>query len=388
MLKKCKDCGTILGKDMKTGLFWCTGCKETKESGDLRYKICILGKNTGKEVGINNIIKRLGIELSALGHEVIPIRFGQLYDYIETWDMTHHFIDKKKIPLTFIDRVYSPDFIIVEQTYNRFDVSEINCPVIYLHREYTHFPDITEPDILLGTYPNRLKAFEIYHPYEYSKIPYCDTLYVAVDPKLFDPNIEKIHKGVTMIGWSSNPYNFADANGVWAAMVIEDQVAFYQECIKKGYINYINGGKFARYKELLGQCEAILIDGGYVNTFGRRLFEAIASKTLCVVRVHNRKNKKTFDEMGLTEDMCYFIYNPEDIEPILENWLQEENPKKVEKAYKWLMENHTYKVRASELIDKYEEFICGVRKQEKFMGYAIHADIQIKDGELVYKKKI
>jgi len=389
MLKKCRDCGTILGKDKKSGHFWCTSCKEVKEEFDLKYKICIFGKNTGKEVGTNNFIKRVGQALVKEGHEVIGVKFGDIYSHTETWDMTDYFIEKKKIPLTFIDRIYSPDFIYVEQTYNRFDVSDIKCPVIYQHREYTHFPDIENPDMLLESYPNRLKTFEFYHPNQYNKIPYCDSLFVAVEPDVFNPNREKIIKGITMIGWATNPYNFANANGIWATIVIEDQVSFYQDCVKKGYVTYIKGEKFTRYKDLLEQCEAVLIDGGHVNAFSRRLFEAIASKTLCIVRVHNVKNREIFKEIGLTSDMCYFIYNPEDIEELsiqIENIKDRES--KVEKAYEWMMENHTYKNRGLELIEKFEEFKNGMKKKEKYMGYANHSDVKIKEGELVYRELI
>ena len=77
-------------------------------------------------------------------------------------------------------------------------------------------------------------------------------------------------------------------------MVIEDQVSFYQEAIKAGTVTYINGGRFVRYKELLEQCEAILIDGGYINMFGRRLFEAMASNTLCIIRVFGTQSKAIY----------------------------------------------------------------------------------------------
>lgn len=388
MLKKCKDCKNILGNDRKTGLFWCTKCKEVKEEYDLKYKICILGKNTGKDTGKNNIIKKLGSELSLLGHEIIEIRFGELYDYIYVWNTTEHFIEKRKISLEFIDHIHSPDFIIVEQTYNRFDISGVNCPVIYLHREYTHFPDIEDPDMLLELYPNRLKTFEFYHPNQYAKIPYCDKLFVAVDPALFNPNKEKTIKYISMIGWSTNPYNFIEANGIWAAMVIEDQVAFYQECIKNGYVTYIKGGKFQRYRGLLEQCEAVLIDAGYVNCIGRRMFEAMASKTLCIIRVHNIKTKELFNEIGLTDEMCYFIYEPDDILMILHDWdiTSKRRNEMVEKAYKWAFEKHTYKVRAKQLIKKFEDFKAGGKMKTKYMGYAVHSDIEIKTGKLIYRE--
>jgi len=389
MLKRCKDCGNTLGKDKKSGHFWCTSCKEVKEEFELKYKICLFGKNTGRDRGLNNFIKKIGKGLEGLGHEVIEVMFADIYNHIATWDMTDYFVEKKQIPLTFIDRIYSPDFIVVEQTYNRFDISEVKCPVIYIHREYTHFADIETPDMLLGSYPNRLMMFEFHHPWQYNQIQYQDELYVAVDKGVYNTDRDRVVKGITMIGWSTNPYNFANANGILARMVIEDQVGFYQDCVKNGYVTYIKGGNFIRYKDLLEQCEAVLIDGGYVNGFGRRLFEAMASKTLCIIRVHGVKTMEVFKNMGLTGEMCYFVYDPFDIKYIQEIWDREKHKKKVEKAYEWVMNNHTYDIRANQLIEKFEEFKNGKVKKEKFMGYALHSDgVGIQAGKLVHREII
>jgi len=395
MLKKCKDCGAVLGKDKKSGHFWCTSCKEVKEEFNLKYKIVVFGKNTGIDRGNNNFVKKLGKGLERLGHEVIEVKFGDIYNHIETWDMTDYFIEKKQVSLTFIERIYNPDFIIVEQTYNRFNVDDVNCPVIYIHREYTHFPDIEKPDMLLGSYPNRLQTFEFYYPYQYNQIPYCDDLYVAVDKDGYNPDRDKVVKGITMIGWSTNPYNFINANGVIARMVIEDQVGFYQDCIQKGYITYIKGGNATKYKDLLEQCEAVLIDGGQLNGFGRRLFEAMASKTLCIVRVHNVKIREIFNNMGLTNEMCHFVYNPDDIKEIYKEWNADRNiadgvkSAMVNRAYEWVMKNHTYDNRANELIEKFEEFKNGIHKKSKFMGYAIHTDgINFDEGKLIHRSII
>ena len=97
--------------------------------------------------------------------------------------------------------------------------------------------------------------------------------------------------------------------------------------------------------------------------------------------------------MGLTEDMCYFIYEPDDIKDnILFDWdstlgtaIRKDY---IRNAYEWVMENHTYDIRAAELVIKFEEFKSGMRKKSKYMGYALHSDIKIEEGELIYKEVI
>jgi len=388
MLKKCKDCGSNLGKDKKTGKYWCVGCRDIKDDFIERYKICVLGKNTGVERGHSNFIKKMAVEWRKMGHEVIEIKFAELYNYIPMWDLTDSFVNKKPIPLRFIDHIHSPDIIYIEQTYNRFDVSDINATVIYQHREYTHFPDIVNPDILFGSYPKRLDFFEFYHPYEYSKIPYTDYVYVAADPSEFTPSKKRFIAGITMLGWSLPPINFANANGIVARMVIEDQVAFYTECEMKCYLQYMDGGTLDRYKELLKNCEAVLIDGGYINSFGRRLFEAALTKTLMIVRVHSDISRDIFKEIGLTDEMCHFVYSPDDLESIINNWDIKDNDMKIEKAYEWVINNHTYEIRARQALEKYEEYLSGKRTINRFMGYSMHSDIAIDGGKLIHSEII
>jgi hypothetical protein len=386
-IKKCKDCGYQLGKDRKTKKWWCSKCKETKDDYDERYRIVVMGKNTGKIIGENNFIKCIAREWRKMGHEVLEIHPDFLLQCVKPYEMEECFRFKKKINLRLLEYRYSPDFIYIEQMYNRYDVSEIKCPVIYQHREYTHFPDIDNPDILFGSYPFRIQFFEQYNPWNYSKIKYRDDNFVAVDPELFPPVKKKEIGWISYMGWSIEPERIADANGIIARMVIEDQVAFREECRKRGLITYIEGGQGPEhYKDMMGKCETILYDGGFINGFGRTLFEAIAMKTLCIIRVHHKKEMDYYKKMGLTDDMCYFIYEPEDIEKIIEEWVSDKNIAevtrlaKVNRAYKWLMKNHTYEVRARETLEKFEAFQRGETKKPYFMGYSERVSFGMGDG--------
>lgn len=385
-IKKCKDCGYELGADRRSGKWWCSKCKEVKEDYDEKYKIVVMGKNTGKDRGENNFAKCLAREWKLMGYDTIEVNLDVLTECIPMYDMENCFRFKKPIDIKHIQYLNDPDFIFIEQTYNKFDISNVTCPVIYQHREYTHFPDIDTPDILLSSYPFRIQFFEQYNPWNFHNIKYRDENFVAVYPPFFPPVKNKVLKGISYMGWSMPPDNIIDANGVVAKMVIEDQMNFMEECRKKG-VTFVKGeGGPDHYKDMLGKMEAVIIDGGFINGFGRTMFEAMAMKTLCIIRIHQKDHMNYYKKIGLTEDMCYFIRTSDDITEILEEWRADDNIAEVtriakaERAYEWVMENHTYEVRAKEVIRKFEAFKNGETRKPYYMGYARRLRMELKDG--------
>jgi len=377
-VKKCKDCNYDVGFDRASGKWWCSKCKEVKEEFDEKYRIVVLGKNAGRPLGKNNFAKCIAREWKLMGHEVIGVNKDILTECTPLYDMENCIRFKKPIDIKLIQYRYDPDFIFVEQIYEKLDISNITCPVIYQHREYTHFPDIDTPDILFGSYPFRIPLFEQYNPWNYSQIKYRDSNYVAVYPPFFPPVDDKILDGISYLGWALPPVHFINANGIVARMVVEDQVRFREECKKTGVVRYMECGKGQNYyQDVLGKCEAVIIDGGYVNGFGRTMFEAMAMKTLCIIRVHNDFHKDNYKRMGLTDEMCHFIYKPDDL---IDVDFFEDYDKRVKKAYDWVMENHTYEVRARETIEKFEAWKGGETKMPYFMGYSRRMNINVKDG--------
>lgn len=381
-LRVCKDCNDPhIGRDRKSGKYWCSKCKEVKEDYKEIYKIAILGKNTGKKMGANNYIKGLGRAWRKTGHEVVEISVDELVNYVPEYYFSDTFQRKKKIPLKFIEYYHSPDFIMIEQTYNRFDIDDVKCPVIYQHREYTHFPDVENPDILLGSYPHRTDVFELYFPYEFHKIPYVDECYVAVDPELFKPVEEKVFKGLTYLGWASPPMNFYTANGILAKAVIYDQMEFIDECSESGFIRYMEMGKgHDYYVDVLGKCEAIVLDCGFVNGIGRTLFEAMMSKTAVFLKVHHPEQLSEYKQMGLEGKVVFFS----DVEELKDAKIPDGM---VEEAYKWVLENHTYDIRAGQVLEKFEEFKSGITKRNYIMGYSVKFRYVIEDGKVIISEE-
>ena len=387
-LKLCKICNYELGKDRKTGKFWCSKCHEIREDYKEAYKICLLGKNTGKEKGYNNFLKSLGRALERLGHIVVEINMDQLYNYVPEYYMNECFARKKKIPLKFIDYYNSPDILMVEQTYNRYDVSDLNCDVIYQHREYTHFPDIEDPDILFGSYPHRTDVFEQFNPYAFDQIPYVDNNFVAVDTEIFKPKEEKSLKGLTYLGWASPPMNFYLANGIIAKAVIYDQMEFMDKCKSQEWIRYLDMGKgHEYYVSILKECEAIIVDAGFINGIGRTVFEAMASKTAVCLKVHHPEQMNEYKELGLHDGVNCIVFST--IDELEWKWEKYKKvlPHMIERAYDYVLENHTYDIRAKEMLQKYEEYKSGVKKKNYLMGYAMKYQYEITAGQVIVKEE-
>lgn len=371
MIKICKDCGTKLAKDRKSGNFWCVKCREVKDVYYKRYKIVVLGKNVGRRVGRFNIANCLVKYWKKEGHEVVELSMSDLYKIIPSYDFDECIRIKKPINIKMIEYQYSPDFIFIAQMYYRFDRNDVKTPVIYQHREYTHFADILKPDMLFAPYPYRLEIFNLYHPYEFNKILYRDYNLVAVDLDYHEPKENKELFGIYHIGLGVETWQFAEVNGPFSQMAYEDMDYFTHECVDNGYCEDIPTGlDVVEFHKMLSRCEAILINNGRFNILGRRIFEAMASKTLCVIRIYNEKQEDFYKEIGLTEDICYFIHTPKEVGDV--KYTKEEWKTKVNNAYEWVCKNHTYEVRAREVLEKFEEWKNGVEKKPEFMGYALH----------------
>ena len=341
-----------------------------------------MGKSAGKNIGKYNFILCMAREFRRMGHKVIELSLDDIYAIVPMYEFTDCLHNKKPINLKEVEYKYNPDFIYIEQMYNSFNINDIDCPVIYQHREYTHFPDVLNPDMLLASYYYRLRPFEFYHPWDYHNIPYVDYNLVAVDTNLCKPVEEKTIEGVTLIGLAIPMWQFRTANGIFGDMVMEDQETFSDKCIADGYITYIPTGLVNDdYINMTGKCEAILYDAGRFGGLTRRLFEAMAMKTLCVVRVHSKLQEYIYKENGLTDEMCIFIKTPEDVGKV--KFTEEERKTMVEKAYEWVTKNHTYEVRARQLLEKVKEFEDGIRKKPRFMGFKMTKKISLDTGQPV-----
>jgi spore maturation protein CgeB len=369
--KKCKKCGEKVPiKYNQACSSYCSDCGEEHTKAELDtletfYKFLFIGK----KVSDNHFITNLRRELKKRGHQTVKVGKAECIKYVPSYDMVRVMDDKLSISLRPFEYHESPDYIFVEQVYYRFKNDTAFTPVIYHNREYTHFPDMTDPDLLLFGYPCREEVFDYYFPFEYSELKRefkVHDLFNAVNLKLFKGDSEVRIKGLVDVGWSQKYWQFACCNGPTAKMVIEEQERFSNYCKKKGYTTRFDAPiEDHKYRELVKFSEAVLIDGGYFGWLTRRIFEAMALKTMVVIRVYSHEQMAFYEKIGLNDgencilfqfDYQHDIYDIGSVITKINTGIYDRN-KIVENAYKWVSENHSYKKRTDEFLELIKKYL-------------------------------
>lgn len=353
----CPNCGGILYFGTNGAL--CEKCGDFFKLDEIpkRYKIVMIGKLVRDG---NTFIEKMRKELEDMGHETIMLDKNDILKDLQPFEMRDFEENKKAASMKPIEYKYAPDFIFHEQRYYRFK-NDIETPVIYHHREYTHFPDFRRPDVLTFAYPEREKQFEYLYPYSYRKeIPMKRNLFVGVDLDMFNPNRKKVIKGKIDIGWAVEYWQFQKSNGPYAYNTIEQQKIFSKKYADKGVTKRIRPpvGK-GQYKELMELSESVIIDGGYFGWNTRRMYEAMACKTVPLIRVYNENQLKFYEEYGIEHGKNCLLFSQNyllKMDNIEELDLNTYDLKKIAKnGFKWV-QNHTYKNRAKKLLRIYEEY--------------------------------
>ena len=351
MIRRCECGGIVMGNE--DDMEWmCDDCGKgyTTDWLDLPqyYKIVILGKWNGP----NHFVYQLGKELEKRKHEVVYLSRYDMFKEIPAYDLKECTENKKPIPLRPIEYYHSPDFIFVEQQYTRYDNNCKYAKVIYHHREYTHFPDLLNPDMILWAYSHRGEFYESYFPYAYSKIEHKAKLFCAVNMNMFKP-AKKIYKGIIDIGWHIEAWRFQLANGPVAIKVIQEQIDFWEEAEKVGATTRFPPDiDLEQYKVIMSGSEATLIDGGYYGWYTRRVYEAAAMKTLMVIHIYTDDQIIDYRHRGLINGEHYIaIRNIEELKKVSrELELGMIDVKEItENAYEWV-KTQTYKKRADKLL--------------------------------------
>jgi len=355
---QCKCSGIVVKGNKGDGL--CEKCGTYYEDisslkSSQSYKFVIIGK-----LGEYLFPESMGDELKRHGHKVVYISIFDVWKHIPDYEFEDVKDYGKPMSLKWVEYKHSPDFIFIEQTYIHF-LNDVKSKVIYHCREYTHHPDVLDPDLLLFEYPNREEVWKYFYKWEYTKLKRAnriDNLWSAFKPRMFKSVEKKVIDGIVDIGIHVALWRYRDVNGPLRRLEIDEKGRFRSKVVGKEIVQYLKEPiDQDKYIHLLAISEAVMLDMGIVGAFSRRAFEAAYAKTLMFIRVHNKENKDALEGMGLENGInCIFFNNERELAHYRRKLVRGLKNKEeiVKNAYKWSM-NHTYEKRCEELLNLIEK---------------------------------
>jgi hypothetical protein len=309
----------------------------------------------------NGMATRLGEDLVKRGHNIY---FINTLSYAMNY-CTRRLNQKNYVPLDAFLKgkllTLKFDVIFIEQANLRFenDYENKETVVIYYHRDLPGTFNCVIPDLLLFRFESAKLFLEVYHRYEWYNSIYKTRFLNGIYPPLYNSKAKKKFKDLVWIGLYRPMEWYMNKD------VIQHDYYIHTKLIKdwakeKDIITTFETSdkiEFPLYKHILERSEGVLIIPGRNAYVTRKCYEAAICRTVMVLWVQNEQAQKVYEEWGLVDCLNCFLFNSkEDLEHISE-LIRSEEPRDIEiresikdNAYKWVMENHTYKIRATRLL--------------------------------------
>jgi hypothetical protein len=253
-----------------------------------------------------------------------------------------------------------PDLIVFDEPAWCF-YNDVDIPVFYTHREFKRPPKVFYPDIALFWHVGVANYFKkMFAPYWAGQIPKLEVLSIAVDLKRFKPNVNKTIKGITLLMGREAMSACVSMNELTAVSTLYESIREIREVISLGinvYDDPDKGLSNERFRELLPQCEAIWCHIPTRQYVSRRILEAMACKTLCVIKIENEEHENVLYDMGFQAGVHYLkIDKISEMKKMHENWNFKNVKYMIENAYKVVTENHSFLNRVDQLVDLYMDY--------------------------------
>ena len=274
--------------------------------------------------------------------------YGQCVNKTDSCDCTTC-IDCELFELDF-------DIVFVEQAKFYYD-NDIEVPVCFYHRDLWSEAFMKNPDLLLYRFKNHLDTLGYNSRQTLKMTRWRKQFHNAVKPEVFNKGLEKRFEGLNFIGTRTpfEKYNEID-------LVQRDyyQHAYkVQEYLRETGIARIHDYEtmdFPVYKKVLEQCAAVITVPGNNAYVSRRIYEAAVCGALNLIYVQNDEAQEIYTEWGLVHGFnCLFFRHPEQIEDIYT--LADNKEEIAEEGCQWVLNRHTYEIRAKELEKVLEDFL-------------------------------
>ena len=318
------------------------------------YSILVIGLS-----GPNEFPLQMLEALQHLGHFV---EFWDVHDIYNHFLSAHERVayNTEKKPVSIKSLLYNmPDIelVLVSQSFLGLK-NDVQIPVAYYHREINLPCLVEKPTYLLMNVPEMKEFIRNFYP-QYWYDTYQNRWFpMAANPNNFNPNRHKDLRGLTYISqWEAALEGYRDyVYHATAATFLEVPMWAHEQ----GLIHVYNGGNikscpsFDEYRDYLERSKYHLVSCTKYVYITRRVMEAALAKTLNVVYIHCDRAEKCYNDLGFYHKKnCILFREKNDLKYIID---QLSNPnifdvdQMIKNAYDLVLEKHTYKNRAKELI--------------------------------------
>ncbi len=249
---------------------------------------------------------------------------------------------------------WKPQLIIVDQTSLNFSNNQA-VPVFYHHREFKRPPTVFYPTVVYLWHEDLIEYYKNIFAKEWmSQVQYHKIMRVAYNPDMWKLK-EKIYKGVNAFGVRESFKQCYDMNEI--ANIADIKLLELEHNEIKNYVNYFEGQVLDNeFREKMPKCEAVWIPQSMRQYTSRGMLEAMACKTVCVIKLENERHKEILGYMGLKNNNHYFgIEKLSSLDNVDHALFEKHRERVIEDAYKVVSKKHTYLNRMKEIVSLYEE---------------------------------
>ena len=319
--------------------------KKEKEFEPLK-RILIIGPDYPERCHFSENIYDLwsqmeGYEVKILGDNKLPVKPIHLEKGLEL-----HVSN-------LLEKDWKPQLIIIDQISLEFTNLQ-PIPVFYHHREFKRIPTVHFPTVVYFWHKDIIEYYEKRFVKKWmAQVPYKEVMGIPYNPTLYKPE-DKIYKGVNGIGFREDPIDCLEDIDIFEAgpiTILQQELDVFKAL---GFNVFDTPITDEQYREYLPKCEALWIPLSIRQYISRRMIEAMGCKTLCVIKLENKRHEKILQKMGFINGTHYL--GVKRLEDIKEAYNKLKNKKEmIEKAYNVVINNHTYQNRIEQIIKKYEE---------------------------------
>ena len=321
----------------------------------------------------NGMARQLSDDLAKRGHKVYfadALKYAMNYctrrlkDKKDDYIPLQEFLMGKPLTLNELDAEFPGvefDVIFIEQANLVFlnDYRNEDTLVIYYHRDLPGTFNCIIPDLLLFRFEESKLFLRVYHRYEWYKTRHKTRFLNGVYPPLYKSDAKKKFKDLVWIGPYKPLEEYIDADVIQHDYYINNKLIKDWARDNDLITVFENAPKipFEMYKYLIERSEGILVNPGMNSYITRKCYEAGVCRTVMVVWVQSERAKKVYEAWGLVDCFnCFLFESKEDLIRISEI-IRSEEPHDIDlreaikdNAYSWAIKNHTYHVRATQLL--------------------------------------